>query len=114
MLKLLLLVSLAVSTYAGSLKKADRYLKNNNTKKALEYYKKACDEGIKEGCSKYEEFQSPITKAFTLISQSRGEEAMPHLKQACKEGFAWACAMYESSTGKSVVLPKGHTFKHAD
>ena len=111
MLKLLLLLSLVLSTHAGSLKKAERYLKNNNTPKAIEYYKKACDEGIQKGCEKYDEFQSPITKAFTLISQGKGEEAMPYLKQSCKEGFAWACAMYESATGKSVVLPKGHTFK---
>lgn len=106
MLKLLLLLSLIVSTYAGSLKKANRYYKNNNTKKAIEYYKKACEEGISEGCAKYDEFQSPITKAFTLISQSKGEEAMPHLKQACKEGFSWACTMYESATGESVNLLK--------
>jgi len=111
MLKLLLLISLVVSTYAGSLKKADRYFRQNNTEKAIEYYKKACDEGITKGCNKYNELQSPITKAFTLISQSRGEEAMPYLKQACQEGFAWACAMYESSTGKSVTLPKGITFE---
>ena len=106
MLKLLLLISLLVSVQAGSLKKADRYLKNNNTKKAIEYYKKACDEAITEGCDRYNEFQSPITKAFTLISQSRGEEAMPHLKQACKEGFSWACTMYESSTGESITPHK--------
>ena len=111
MLKLLLLISLVVSTYAGSLKRADRYYKNNNTKKATEYYKKACDEGIAEGCNKYNELQSPITKAFTLISQSRGEEAMPYLKQACKEGFSWACTMYESATGESITLPKLHSIK---
>ena len=111
MLKLLLLISLISSTYAGSLKRADRYYKSNNTQKAIEYYKKACDEGIQEGCDKYNEFQSSITRAFTLISQSRGEEAMPYLKQACKEGFSWACTMYESSTGESITLPKGYTFK---
>ena len=111
MLKLLLFISLVVSSYAGSLKKADRYFRQNNTEKAIEYYKKACDEGIKKGCDKYDELQSPITKAFTLISQSKGEEAMPYLKQACIEGFAWACAMYESSTGESIALPKGHTFQ---
>lgn len=111
MLKLLLLTSLLTSIHAGSLKKADRYLRNNNTTKAIEYYKKACDEGITEGCDKYNEFQSPITKAFTLISQSRGEEAMPYLKEACIEGFSWACTMYESSTGESILLPEGHTFK---
>ena len=109
MLKLLLFISLVASTYAGSLKKADRYYKNNNTKKAIEYYKKACDEGIALGCDKYNAFESPITKAFTLISQSKGEEAMPYLKQACKEGFSWACTMYEYSTGISIVLPKEHT-----
>ena len=106
MLKLLLLISLLVSVQAGSLKKADRYFKNNNTKKAIEYYKKACDEGITQGCDRYNEFQSPITKAFTLISQSRGEEAMPHLKQACKEGFSLACTMYESSSGESITPHK--------
>ncbi len=111
MLKLLLLISLVITSNAGSLKRADRYYKNNNTQKAIEYYKKACDEGIKKGCARYDEFQSPITKAFTLISQSRGEEAMPYLKQACNEGFSWACTMYESATGESVTLPKGHTFK---
>lgn len=105
MFKLLLLVSLVISVNAGSLKKAQRYYKNNNTQKAIEYYKKACDEGIAEGCEKYNEFQSPITRAFTLISQSKGEEAMPYLKEACKEGFSWACTMYESATGESVVLP---------
>lgn len=108
MLKLLLLISLIVSTYASSLKRADRYLRNNDTPRATEFYKKACDEGVKEGCEKYEELQSPITKAFTLISQSRGEEALPYLKQACQEGFSWACTMYESSTGETVVLPKGY------
>lgn len=111
MFKLLLLMSLVLSTHAGSLKKAERYLRNNNTDKAIEYYKKACDEGIKEGCEKYDEYQSPITKAFTLISQSRGEEALPHLKQACKEGFEWACTMYESSTGETVKIPKGVIFE---
>lgn len=111
MLKLLFLVSLVVSMQANSLKKADRYLRNNNTNKAIEYYKKACDEGISKGCDRYNEFQSPITKAFTLISQSRGEEAMPHLKQACKEGFSWACTMYESATGESVILPTGYISK---
>ena len=110
MLKLLLLISLISFSYAGSLKRADRYYKSNNTQKAIKYYKKACDEGITEGCDKYNELQSPITKAFILISQSKGEEAMPYLKQACKEGFSWACTMYESATGKSIVLPKGHTF----
>jgi len=105
MLKLLLSISLLSISYAGSLQKADRYLRNNNTQKAIDYYKIACDEGISEGCDKYNEFQSPITKAFTLISQSRGEEALPHLKQACKEGFSWACTMYESSTGETVTLP---------
>ncbi len=111
MLKLLLLISLVLSSYAGSLKRADRYYKSNNTQKAIEYYKKACDEGIKEGCDKYDEFQSPITKAFTLISQSKGEEAMPYLKQACQEGFEWACTMYESSTGETIALPEGLIFK---
>lgn len=106
MLKLLLLTSLISITYAGSLKKADRYFKSNQTEKAIKYYQKACDEGIKEGCDKYNELQSPITKAFTLISQSRGEEAMPYLKEACKEGFSWACTMYESSSGESVLLSK--------
>ena len=106
MFKLLLLLSLAFCSYAGTLKKAERHYKNNNTLKATQYYKQACEEGIKEGCDKYNELQSPITKAFTLISQSRGEEAMPHLKQACKEGFSWACTMYESSTGKSITLPR--------
>ena len=106
MLKLLLLISLLASTHAGSLKRADRYFKSNNTEKAIEYYKKACDEGIAEGCDKYDELQSPITKAFTLISQSKGEESMPYLKQACKEGFSWACTMYESATGESIALPK--------
>jgi TPR repeat protein len=111
MIKLLLLLSLVVSIYAGPLKRADRYYQSNNTKKAIEYYKKACNEGITQGCDKYNELQSPITKAFTLISQSKGEEAMPYLKQACQEGYSWACTMYESSTGESITLPKGHTFK---
>lgn len=111
MLKLILLSSLIVNIYAGSLKKADRYLRNNQTQKATQYYKKACDEGIQEGCKKYDELQSPITKAFTLISQRRGEEAMPYLKQACQEGFEWACTMYESSTGENVSIPQGVTFK---
>ena len=105
MIKLFLLLSLITSIHAGSLKKADRYLRQNKTDKAVEHYKKACDEGVAEGCDKYNELQSPITKAFTLISQSRGEEAMPYLKQACQEGFSWACTMYESSTGESVPLP---------
>lgn len=104
MLKLLLCTSLFVSIHAGSLKKAERYYKLNNTKKAMKYYKKACDEGVSEGCDKYNELQSPITKAFTLISQSRGEEAMPYLKQACQEGFKRACTMYESATGKTVRI----------
>ena len=111
MLKLFLLVSLLSSIHASSLKRADRYYKSNNTEKAMKYYKKACDEGVAEGCTKYNEFQSPISKAFTLISQSRGEEAMPYLKQACQEGFEWACTMYESSTGESVPLPEGIIFK---
>ena len=111
MLKLFLLISLLSCSHSGSLKRADRYFKSNNTQKAIEYYKKACDEGIQEGCNKYNELQSPITRAFTLISQSKGEEAMPYLKQACKEGFSWACTMYESATGASITSPKGNTFK---
>ncbi|MDF1874383.1 hypothetical protein JHD48_01390 [Sulfurimonas sp. SAG-AH-194-I05] len=103
MIKLLLLLSIILNIQASSLQKAERYYKNNNTQKAMQYYKKACDEGVVEGCSKYNEFQSPITRAFTLISQSRGEEAMPYLKQACKEGFSWACTMYESSTGEKIT-----------
>ncbi|MBL6972772.1 MAG: hypothetical protein ISR67_00145 [Sulfurimonas sp.] len=105
MLKLLLLLTLLINIHAGSLKKADRYLRQNQTDKAIEYYQKACNEGVTEGCDKYNELQSPITKAFTLISQSRGEEAMPYLKQACQEGFSWACTMYESATGKSITSP---------
>ncbi|MDQ7045527.1 MAG: hypothetical protein Q9M32_06430 [Sulfurimonas sp.] len=106
MLKLFIFISLLASTYAsaGTLKRADRYYNCNKTQKAIEYYKKACDEGVQEGCDRYDELESPITKAFTLISQSRGEEAMPYLKQACAEGFSWACTMYESSTGETVKL----------
>ena len=106
MFKLLLIMSLSMSVYASSLKKAQRYYKNNNTNKAMEYYKKACDEGVAEGCKKYEEFQSPITKAFTLISQSRGDEAIPYLEQACKEGYTRACAMCKPGTREPNVLPK--------
>lgn len=106
MLKLLLLLSLVASTYASSLKKANRHYKNNNTNKAIEYYKKACDEGVQKGCDRYDELQSPIAKAFRLISQSRGEEALVYLKQACEEGFTRGCTIYESSTGESIRPPK--------
>jgi hypothetical protein len=103
MLRLFLFISIITTLHANTLKRADRYLKANNTQKAKEYYKKACDEGIKKGCEKLESLQSPITKAFTLIGQSKGEASMPHLKQACQEGFSWACTMYESATGKSAL-----------
>lgn len=58
MIKVLLIIAFLTSGYAGSLEKANTYYSEGNERKAKRYYKRACREGIREGCKKYEQLLS--------------------------------------------------------
>ena len=69
MIKILLILSFLANLYGGSFEKAENYYSQGDNRKAKRYYKRACREGIKEGCIKYDELTGNSSIKANSISR---------------------------------------------